>query len=60
MNSKASNLASNKRGHDKSKKDKRLTQANDLLEKTRILKFKNEEAYLYGDTQLIYFTDIRE
>lgn len=27
---------------------------------TKILKFKNQEAYLYGDTQLIYFSDIRE
>ena len=25
-----------------------------------ILKFKNEEAYVYGETQLIYFSDIRE
>ena len=25
-----------------------------------MLKFKNQEAYVYGDTQLIYFSDIRE
>jgi len=24
------------------------------------MKFKNQEAYVYGDTQLIYFSDIRE
>lgn len=26
----------------------------------KILKFKNAEAYVYGETQLIYFSDIRE
>ena len=26
----------------------------------KILKFKNQEAYLYGETQLIYFSDVRE
>lgn len=25
-----------------------------------MLKFKNQEAYVYGETQLIYFSDIRE
>ena len=24
------------------------------------MKFKNQEAYVYGETQLIYFSDIRE
>jgi len=31
-----------------------------MFEGVRILKFKNQEAYLYGETQLIYFSDIRE
>lgn len=30
------------------------------LENCKVLKFKNEEAYVYGDTQLIYFSDVRE
>lgn len=32
----------------------------EALQGTKILKFKNQEAYLYGDTQLIYFSDVRE
>jgi hypothetical protein len=31
-----------------------------LFDGVKILKFKNQEAYVYGDTQLIYFSDIRE
>ena len=31
-----------------------------LIPGVKILKFKNEEAYVYGETQLIYFSDIRE
>lgn len=31
-----------------------------LFDGIKVLKFKNQEAYVYGDTQLIYFSDIRE
>lgn len=31
-----------------------------LLSGVKVLKFKNQEAYVYGETQLIYFSDIRE
>jgi hypothetical protein len=31
-----------------------------LLGGVKVLKFKNQEAYVYGETQLIYFSDIRE
>jgi len=32
----------------------------DLFKGVKVLKFKNEEAYVYGETQLIYFSDVRE
>lgn len=32
----------------------------DIFKGVKVLKFKNQEAYVYGDTQLIYFSDIRE
>ena len=31
-----------------------------LMEGVKVLKFRNEEAYVYGDTQLIYFSDVRD
>lgn len=31
-----------------------------MLGGVKVLKFKNQEAYVYGETQLIYFSDIRE
>jgi hypothetical protein len=31
-----------------------------LFSGVKVLKFKNQEAYVYGETQLIYFSDIRE
>lgn len=30
------------------------------IEKSLILRFKGKNSYLYGDTQLIYFEEIRE
>lgn len=31
-----------------------------LLSGVKVLKFRTEEAYVYGDTQLIYFSDVRD
>ena len=38
----------------------RKGQYSQLMSGVKILKFKNQEAYLYGETQLIYFSDVRE
>ena len=31
-----------------------------LFKGVKVLKFKTQEAYVYGETQLIYFSDVRE
>ena len=31
-----------------------------LFSGMQVLKFRNQEAYIYGETQMIYFSDIRE
>lgn len=31
-----------------------------LFSGMKVLKFRNQEAYIYGETQMIYFSDIRE
>jgi hypothetical protein len=47
-------------GRDRSYEGGKQRQKHHIDSDEKILKFKNQEAYLYGETQLIYFSDVRE